>query len=68
MRMLMAAKHKELATPNAPNLNAVIRCHNVGSLNNWQEIWKRAIPRSGTSRPISAKCGLAGPKTVAVNP
>jgi hypothetical protein len=35
-------------------------CPHVESADRQQEIWNRAIVRTGTSRPLSAKCGLAG--------
>jgi hypothetical protein len=50
------------------DFDAVIGLYNVESLDRRQEIWNRTIPRPGTSRPISAECGLAGLKAVSVNP
>ncbi len=53
---------------NPTDFDGVIGLYNVESLDRRQEIWSRAIARPGTSRPNSAKCGLACLEAASVNP
>jgi hypothetical protein len=51
------------------DFDAAVGLYNVETLDRRQEIWNRTIAWPETSRPISAKCGLAGLKAVvSVNP